>query len=63
MHVDVSRNFHSGPTEIYQLLDAMARYKLNKLHYHLADDEGWRLEIPEIPELTEVRREIGGNSG
>ena len=57
MHVDVCRNFHSGPTEIRRLLDAMARYKLNVLHFHLADDEGWRLEIPEIPELTEVKGE------
>ena len=30
-------------------------YKLNKLHLHLTDDEGWRLEIPGLPELTQVR--------
>ncbi|NRA84546.1 MAG: family 20 glycosylhydrolase, partial [Gammaproteobacteria bacterium] len=35
-------------------LDQMAAYKLNKLHLHLADDEGWRLEIPWLPELTDV---------
>jgi len=37
-----------------RLLDQMAAYKLNKLHLHLADDEGWRLEIPGLPELTEI---------
>ena len=51
--LDVSRNFHSKETVI-QLLDVMATYKLNKFHFHLTDDEGWRLEIPSLPELTEV---------
>lgn len=51
MHVDVARHFQSKAT-IEKLLDVMASYKLNKLHFHLADDEGWRLEIPGIPELT-----------
>ena len=32
----------------------MAMYKLNKLHLHLTDDEGWRVEIPGLPELTQV---------
>lgn len=32
----------------------MAAYKLNKLHLHLGDDEGWRLEIPSLPELTDI---------
>ncbi|GAA0345941.1 family 20 glycosylhydrolase [Bowmanella denitrificans] len=53
MHVDVSRNFHSKEM-ILRLLDQMASVKLNKLHFHLADDEGWRLEIPDLPELTEI---------
>ena len=53
MHLDVSRNFHSK-SQVLSLLDAMAMYKLNKMHFHLADDEGWRLEIPGLPELTEV---------
>jgi len=53
MHIDVSRNFHSM-ADLERLMDVMAQYKLSKLHLHLADDEGWRLEIPEIPELTEV---------
>ena len=32
----------------------MASLKLNKLHLHLGDDEGWRLEIPDLPELTQI---------
>ena len=51
--VDVARNFHSKAF-ILKLLDQMAAYKLNKLHLHLGDDEGWRIEIPSLPELTEV---------
>jgi len=53
MLVDVARNFHSKAF-ILSLLDQMAAYKLNKLHLHLGDDEGWRLEIPSLPELTEL---------
>jgi len=53
MHLDVSRNFQSV-SDLERLMDVMALYKMNKLHLHLSDDEGWRLEIPEIPELTEV---------
>merc|ERR1712227_54246 len=51
--LDVSRNFHDKNT-ILKTLDQMARYKLNKLHLHLTDDEGWRLEMPGLPELTQV---------
>lgn len=53
MLVDVARNFHSKEF-IFKLLDQMAAYKLNKLHLHLGDDEGWRLEIPSLPELTDI---------
>ena len=53
MLVDVARNFHSKEF-ILKLLDQMAAYKLNKLHLHLGDDEGWRLEIPSLPELTNI---------
>ncbi len=53
MLVDVARNFHSKAF-ILTLLDQMAAYKLNKLHLHLGDDEGWRLEIPGLPELTDI---------
>jgi len=53
MHVDVARNFHSVES-MKKLIDQMGAYKLNKLHLHLSDDEGWRLEIPGLPELTSV---------
>ncbi|MGF1719796.1 carbohydate-binding domain-containing protein [Vibrio kyushuensis] len=51
--VDVARNFHTKEA-ILATLDQMAAYKMNKLHLHLTDDEGWRLEIPGLPELTEI---------
>ncbi|MDD1782356.1 carbohydate-binding domain-containing protein [Enterovibrio sp. ZSDZ35] len=54
--VDVARNFHSKDA-ILRTVDQMAAYKLNKLHLHLTDDEGWRLEIPGLPELTDVGAE------
>ncbi|GLP97279.1 family 20 glycosylhydrolase [Paraferrimonas sedimenticola] len=53
MHYDIGRNFH-GKHAIAQLIEQMGRYKLNRLHLHLSDDEGWRLAIPGLPELTEV---------
>lgn len=53
LHIDLGRNFHSRD-EILKLVEAMATYKLNKLHLHLADDEGWRIEIPALPELAEI---------
>lgn len=53
MMLDIARNFNDLGS-IKKLMDAMAFYKLNKLHLHLTDDEGWRLEIPGLPELTEV---------
>jgi hexosaminidase len=51
--LDVARNFQPKE-QVFRLLDLMARYKLNKFHFHLTDDEGWRLEIPGLPELTQV---------
>lgn len=53
LHIDVSRNFHQLDF-IKKVLRQMGNLKLNKLHLHLADDEGWRIEIPDLPELTEV---------
>lgn len=53
IQLDVGRNFHSKAA-VLRLLDQMAAYKLNKFHFHLSDDEGWRIEIPGLPELTEV---------
>lgn len=58
LHVDVSRNFQQIET-IKKLIDLMAFYKLNVLHFHLTDDEGWRLEIPSLPELTQVGAQRG----
>ena len=53
MHLDVARNFNGKPA-VKKLLDAMAFYKLNAFQIRLSDDEGWRLAIEELPELTEV---------
>lgn len=51
--LDIARNFQTKE-QIKKMLDIMALYKLNTLHFHLNDDEGWRLEIPSFPELTAV---------
>jgi len=51
MHLDIARNFIE-PEAIKKLIRVMAFYKMNKLHLHITDDEGWRLEIPVLPELT-----------
>ncbi|MFT7561060.1 MAG: hexosaminidase, partial [Flavobacteriales bacterium] len=53
MHVDLARNFHSKDF-VLDLIEQMATYKLNKLHLHMGDDEGWRLEIRGLPALTQV---------
>ncbi|GHG62823.1 beta-N-acetylhexosaminidase [Alishewanella longhuensis] len=53
MHYDMARNFH-GLEVTKRLIAQMGRYKLNKLHLHLTEDEGWRIEIPGLPELTEI---------
>ncbi|MET3879843.1 family 20 glycosylhydrolase [Chitinophaga sp. OAE865] len=65
--LDVSRHFFTVE-QIKDLLDMMAYYKLNRFHWHLTDDQGWRLEIKSCPELTQVgawrvpRIEFGGNT-
>jgi hexosaminidase len=56
--LDVARNFQSKE-EILKVIEVMSLYKLNVFHFHLSDDEGWRLEIPGIPELTEVGAKRG----
>lgn len=48
---DVSRHFFTKQ-EVKDYIDQMARYKFNVLHWHLTDDEGWRLEIKSLPKLT-----------
>lgn len=60
--LDVARNFQDKAT-LLRLLDLMARYKLNKLHLHLTDDEGWRIEIDGLPELTGVGARRGHPAG
>lgn len=52
LHMDVSRHFRSVAF-IKKQIDAMARYKLNRLHWHLTDSPGWRIEIKRYPQLTE----------
>jgi len=51
--LDVARNFHPKAA-VLRTIDLLARYKLNVLHMHLTDDEGWRVEIAGLPELTAV---------
>ena len=51
--LDVSRHY-MPPAFVKQLIDWMALHKLNTLHWHLTDDQGWRLEIRKYPRLTEV---------
>ena len=51
--LDVSRHFFT-PHEVEQILDTMALHKLNTLHWHLVDDQGWRIQIKRYPRLTEV---------
>lgn len=51
--LDVARNFHQKPV-VLRTLDLLARYKVNVFHMHLTDDEGWRVEIAGLPELTSV---------
>ena len=53
MHLDVARHFFSVD-EVKRYIDVMAIHKLNTLHWHLTDDQGWRIEIKRYPELTAV---------
>jgi hexosaminidase len=49
--MDIARNFQQQ-SEVLKLIDLLSLYKINILHMHLTDDEGWRIEIPGLPELT-----------
>lgn len=51
--LDEARHFF-GKEQVKQVLDMMARYKLNRFHWHLSDDQAWRIEIKAFPELTTV---------
>lgn len=58
MMLDIVRNY-SSVDNVRRLIDKLASYKLNRLQFHITDDEAWRIEIPGLPELTEV----GGRRG
>lgn len=51
--LDIVRHYFDKE-EVKRVIDIMALYKMNRLHWHLTDDQGWRIEIPEYPLLTEV---------
>ena len=53
LHLDVARNFQSKE-ELKRILNWMAMYKLNRMHFHFSEDDAWRIEIPALPELTTV---------
>jgi hexosaminidase len=62
--LDVARHFFTVD-DVKKYIDLMAYYKLNILHLHLSDDQGWRIEIKSWPKLTEIggSTEVGGESG
>ncbi|MEE1828004.1 family 20 glycosylhydrolase [Streptomyces sp. BE20] len=62
--LDVARHFFT-PAEVKGFIDRLALYKVNHLHLHLTDDQGWRIEIPSRPELTRVGAvsEVDGTPG
>lgn len=53
LSLDVARTFH-GPDTVRRVIDMCSLYKLNVLHLHLTDDQGWRVEVPSRPALTEI---------
>ena len=60
LHVDIARHFRTKE-ELKKIIDSMAMHKLNTLHIHLTDDQGWRVEIKAYPKLTTVGA-IGSNT-
>ncbi len=59
MHLDVSRHYFT-PDSVKMYIDMLAMHNINRFHWHLTDDQGWRLEIKKYPELTEkgsIRKE------
>jgi len=53
MHLDVARHFYE-PDFVKHYIDLLAMYKINRFHWHLTEDQGWRIEIDAYPRLTEV---------
>lgn len=62
--LDVARHFFSVE-DVKKFIDVLSYYKINHLHLHLTDDQGWRIEIKSWPKLTEVsgKTEVGGGEG
>ena len=62
--LDVARHFF-GPADVRRYIDLLAMYKMNRLHLHLSDDQGWRLEIKAWPNLTTHggSTQVGGGGG
>src|SRR5678815_2102942 len=62
--LDVARHFFY-PEDVKRYIDLFSFYKLNRLHLHLSDDQGWRIEIKSWPKLTEIggKTQVGGNGG
>jgi hexosaminidase len=62
--LDVARHFF-GVDDVKHFLDLISHYKMNRLHLHLSDDQGWRIEIKSWPRLTEMgsSTQVGGNGG
>ncbi len=60
--LDIARNFY-GKKKIEEVLDLMSLFKLNRLDFRLTDDEGWRIEIPDLPELTDFGAKRGYSPG
>ena len=60
--LDIARNFY-GPKKIKEVLDLMGLFKLNRLDFRLTDDEGWRIEIPDLPELSDIGAKRGYSPG
>ncbi|MEO6988418.1 MAG: beta-N-acetylhexosaminidase [Aquihabitans sp.] len=62
--LDVTRHFY-GVDDVKAFIDEIATYKLNRLHLHLSDDQGWRIEILSHPELAVIggRTQVGGGEG
>ena len=56
--LDVSRHFFEVE-QVKKVIDFMGELKLNRFHWHLTDDQGWRLEIKKYPKLTEVEQAAG----
>lgn len=62
--LDVARHFF-GVEDVKRFINLLAHYKLNRLHLHLSDDQGWRIEIKSWPRLTEIggSTQVNGNGG